>query len=104
MSRKVKIFRYDNAVDKEGRYEEFEIDGTSDMSVMDALNYIYYNIDPSLGFYGHSRCGHGVCARCAVSVNGKNSIACVTPLPEGEEIIIEPVSKDRVLKDLVTKK
>ncbi|MBN1574836.1 MAG: hypothetical protein JW984_16695 [Deltaproteobacteria bacterium] len=104
MSRKVKIFRYDKDADKEGRHEEFEIDDDSDMSVIDALNYIYYNIDPSLSFYGHSRCGHGLCARCAVSVNGKNSIACVTPLPEGEEVIIEPASKERVLKDLITKK
>jgi succinate dehydrogenase / fumarate reductase iron-sulfur subunit len=104
MSRKVKVFRFDGAVDKEGRYEEFEIEDADGMTVLDALNFIYYNIDPGLSFYGHSRCEHGICARCTVSVNGKSAVACTTPLPEGGEVVIEPVSKKRVVKDLVTGK
>ena len=30
------------------------------MTVMDLLDYISQNIDPSLGYYRHSVCNHGV--------------------------------------------
>ena len=104
MLKKIVVFRFDGAEDTEGRYEEFNIEEVPNMSVLDALNFIRTNLDSSLSFYGHSRCEHGICARCAVSVNGKNSVACRTLLPEEDEILIEPINRERVLKDLVTRK
>jgi succinate dehydrogenase/fumarate reductase-like Fe-S protein len=104
MSKKIVVYRFDGAVDKKGRYEEFNIEEVPNMSVLDALNFIRTNLDSSLSFYGHSRCEHGICARCAVSVNGKSAVACTTLLPEEDEVVIEPTSKERVLKDLVTGK
>lgn len=104
MSKKIVVFRFDGAIDTEGRYEEFTIEEVPNMSILDALNFIRRNSDPGLSFYGHSRCEHGICARCTVSVNGKSSIACRTLLPTEDEIVIEPINRERVLKDLVTKK
>jgi succinate dehydrogenase / fumarate reductase iron-sulfur subunit len=104
MSKKIVVFRFDGAEDTEGRYDEFKIEEVPNMSVLDALNFIRTNLDSSLSFYGHSRCEHGICARCTVSVNGKNSVACRTILPSEDEVVIEPINKDKVLKDLVTGK
>ncbi|MBW1930466.1 MAG: VOC family protein [Deltaproteobacteria bacterium] len=104
MPRLVKVYRYDPATDIEGEFREYEIPDTPGQSVMDALDYIHQNLDPSLSYYSHSRCAHGICARCAVRVNGENVLACVHPLPDNDVVYISPISKDRVMKDLITKK
>ncbi len=104
MSRKVRIYRYDPSRDAAGSYDEFEVNETPGMSVMDVLDYIYSTLDPSLSYYSHSRCEHGVCARCAVRVNGKNGLACETSLPAKGEITIEPTSAHKVVKDLIVEK
>lgn len=104
MVRKVRIQRFDPTADEEGSYQEYEVHTVPGMTVMGLLDHIYLNLDPSLSYFSHSRCERGVCARCAVRVNGKNYIACNTLVPEEGDITIGPTDPDRVLKDLVTKK
>jgi succinate dehydrogenase/fumarate reductase-like Fe-S protein len=104
MSRVVKIYRYDPCENNPGKLMEYEITEESGMSIMDVLDYVYFNLDSSLSYFSHSRCKRGICSRCAVKLNGKNTISCQTPLPENGEVIIEPINKNKVLKDLIVEK
>ena len=96
----VKIFRGTGI--SNGYYDHYELQLPSDdtWSVLDVLDYIYENLDSSLSYYRHSTCNQGVCGRCAVKINGKNGLACVTKVLN-EDLTIEP-KNSKVLKDLVT--
>ena len=46
--------------------------------VLDALVKINDQIDPSLSF--RRSCREGVCGSCAMNIDGKNHLACLTPM------------------------
>jgi succinate dehydrogenase/fumarate reductase-like Fe-S protein len=98
----VKVFRFDPSTDKEPRYQTYSVPFESGMSAMTALDYIYQNLDGTLAYYDHAACDLGICARCTGVINGKPGLFCQTVL-EGN-VTFEPVSKSKVLKDLVIKK
>jgi len=72
------------------------------MSVMDALDHIYQNLDGTLAYYDHAGCSLGICGRCTGKINGKPGLFCQTPVQGG--VTLDPVKEDRVLRDLVTLK
>jgi succinate dehydrogenase/fumarate reductase-like Fe-S protein len=96
---KVKVFRYDFAVEKEAHQQIYEVPLTDGMSVLDVLDYIYDNIDSSLAYYSHAACRHGLCGKCVLVVNGKSSLVCQTLV--SDDIVIETPSKFEVIRDLV---
>ncbi|MFH1091827.1 MAG: 2Fe-2S iron-sulfur cluster-binding protein [Pseudomonadota bacterium] len=100
---KVKVFRYEPSVDSEPRYQTYEIPFTTGLSAMDALDYIYQHLDSSLAYYDHAGCSLGICARCTARINGKPGLLCQTRVEPGE-LTLEPVSADRVIRDLVTRR
>lgn len=71
-------------------------------TIQDLLVYISENYDKSLGYYSHSVCNRGICMRCIIRVNGKNTISCTTKVPDEDKIILEPASNREVIRDLVT--
>ncbi len=99
---KVRIFRYDPAVDKEPYYSNYEVPFEPGMSAMNALDYIYQNTDGSIAYYDHAACALGTCARCTAKVNGKPGLLCQTPV-EGN-LVIEPLSEVKVIRDLVSRR
>jgi succinate dehydrogenase / fumarate reductase iron-sulfur subunit len=100
---RVKVFRMDPSVDKEGYFQEYDVPVNKEekWTVMDVLHYIALNLDSSLSYYRHSICNQGICARCLIKVNGKVELACVYKVVE-DELILEPGS-GKLVKDLVTK-
>ena len=48
--------------------------------VLDALVKINDQIDPTLSF--RRSCREGVCGSCAMNIDGKNRLACLTPMDE----------------------
>ena len=96
---KVRVFRFDPSVDKEPRYEVYEVPVDGESSVLDVLDYIYNNIDHTLAYYSHTACKRGICGRCMLMVNGKASLACQTIA--SEDLTIEPPPKFKVVRDLV---
>jgi len=98
----VKVYRFDPAVDESGYYQTFEVPLVQGISVMDALDYIYENLDGSLAYYDHAACNQGICRRCLVQIDGKPGLMCQT-LVQGN-LTVEPLPKFEVVKDLVTKK
>lgn len=99
---RVKVFRFDPAVDKDPHYQTYAVPYESGMSALTALDYIYQNLDGTLAYYDHAGCDLGICGRCTGLINGKPGLFCQIVL-EGDAIL-EPLSKKNVLKDLVGKK
>lgn len=97
----VKVFRFDPSVDREPRYQDYQVPWEEGMSAMSALDYIYQNLDGTIAYYDHAGCDLGICARCTGKINGKTGLFCQT-LVDGD-VTLEPLSADRVLRDLVTK-
>ncbi|MCD4714864.1 MAG: succinate dehydrogenase [Clostridiales bacterium] len=99
----LRILRFDSELDQASYYQEYDLPISSEdrFTVMDALNYIFNNLDSSLSFFSHSVCNHGICGRCLMIVDGKPSLAC-THILGGEKVVIEP-KKGTVIRDLVVK-
>jgi succinate dehydrogenase / fumarate reductase, iron-sulfur subunit len=96
----VKIFRFDPSSDKGPRYETYEIpqEVWKDRQVMHVLQYIYQNLAPGLSF--RESCYQGLCGCCTVRVNGKPVLSC--DALASQEMMIEPLHKDKVVKDLIS--
>ena len=89
---------------QEPRLESFEVpaDPADELTVMDLLDYISRHLDPTLGYYKHSACGHGICGRCLLTVNGKPALACITKADPSGRLVLEPAPNRAVVRDLVT--
>ena len=96
----VKVFRFDPSADEKPYYQSYDVPFIQGMSAMDALDYIYQNLDGTLAYYDHAGCSLGICARCTGRINGKAGLFCQTPIEE--DVCLEPTSTDRVIRDLVT--
>lgn len=98
----IRIKRYSlepgNSSEPANREELFRLPGDEKMTVLQALQQIYEEQDPTLAF--EYSCRYGRCGLCAVEVNGKPRLACTTFLQEGETTI-GPLSNLPVLRDLV---
>jgi len=86
---------------RENGIQSYEIEINKDKTIMQALEYITLNQDPSLGYYAHSVCNQGICARCLVKANGKSVYMCLEKVGE-EDLLLEPIN-DKVVRDLVVK-
>ncbi len=96
-----RIFRYDPEKDETGRVQEYRFEPEPGWTVLDALNYIKWNLDGSLTY--RRACRHGICGSCGMTINGKNRLACETQLKDlGTTVVtVEPLRGFRVIKDLV---
>ena len=101
MKVKLKVFRYNPEVGKKG-YDSFEIDYEEGMTFLTAFHRIK-EMDPSFSF--RHFCRAGICGTCTVFINGFPKLACkeqVLPYAlTGEEVLVEPMDKFPVVKDLV---
>jgi succinate dehydrogenase/fumarate reductase-like Fe-S protein len=94
---RVKIFRYEKKGNKKAKYDEYTVPIEPLMTILDVLDFIYENLDSTISY--NSNCRRGTCAVCTVLVNGKTAKSCV--MKASEDITIEPVSKEKCIKDLV---
>jgi len=91
------LSRFDPEKDLAPRWETHWVPYEKGMTILDAIFYVYENIDRSLTFsYG---CRYGRCGLCAVNVNGKPTLICQTLAQK--EMVIEPLPNYPVVRDLV---
>ncbi|KFG62169.1 succinate dehydrogenase [ubiquinone] iron-sulfur protein, partial [Toxoplasma gondii RUB] len=77
------IYRYNPETDKRPYMQKFELDvSTCGPMILDALIAIKDRQDPSLVF--RRSCREGICGSCAMNVDGKNCLACLTPIKRGD--------------------
>ena len=68
--------------------------------LLDALVQIKDEYDDSLSL--RRSCREGVCGSDGVNINGKNGLACITPLKELKEpVVVKPLPGLPVIRDLV---
>jgi succinate dehydrogenase / fumarate reductase, iron-sulfur subunit len=97
---KLKIFRYDPQKDETPYYQSFEVEAAPTDRLLDCLNRIRWEQDPTLSF--RMSCGHGVCGSDGMRINGICGLACQKLAREfEEEVLIEPLPVFKVVKDLI---
>lgn len=100
--KKFSIFRYDPELNKRPKMQIFEIDiNDCGPMVLDVLIKIKDEVDSTLSF--RRSCREGICGSCAMNINGKNGLACLTEVNKNlnETTEIHPLPNLYVLKDLV---
>lgn len=94
---KAEVWRYNPSTDPAPRFEKYDVPFQEGLSVSNVLEYVNENHDGGLAFY--LSCRRGICGGCAVRVNGKVVLACTELVRD--DVKIEPVDPDKVVKDLV---
>lgn len=98
----VSIYRFNAEVDEKPYMQDFSVPlgEAEDMMVLDVILYIKDNLDSTLSV--RRSCREGVCGSDAVNINGKNRLACVTPVSElRQPIIIRPLPGLPIVRDLI---
>ncbi len=96
------IYRFDPDVDQKPRMQDYELDLESSGAVMllDALLALKDTQDSTLAF--RRSCQEGVCGSDGMNINGKNGLACITPLSSlSEPIVLKPFPGMPVIRDLI---
>lgn len=99
----VSVYRYNPDVDEVPAMRDVEVDipEGKDLMVLDVLQLIK-DKDPSLSF--RRSCREGVCGSDGMNMNGKNGLACITPLSEvvkRKKLVLRPLPGLPVVRDLV---
>lgn len=94
------IYRYNPEVDSKPYMQDFELDIQPEgKMLLDAILAIK-DKDPTLSV--RRSCREGVCGSDAMNINGRNGLACITPLTElSEPITLRPLPGMPVIRDLV---
>src|SRR5215510_2088412 len=96
----IEVFRYNPQTDREPRYQSFRVPFTTDMSVLQGLQYIKDYLDGSLTF--RWSCRMAICGSCGKMVNGKPNLSCKTFLRDyyPGKVRVEPLAHFPVERDL----
>ena len=99
--RVINVYRWSGDENIPPQIDRFEIDvKKAGTMVLDILNQIKAELDPSLTF--RKSCREGVCGSCAMNIDGVNTLACQKNIEECSDVInIYPLPHMKVLKDLV---
>ena len=99
----ISIYRYNPDTDNAPYMQDFdlEIPGGRDLMVLDVLELLKEQ-DSSVTY--RRSCREGVCGSDGVNMNGKNGLACITPLSDvvrGKKLTIKPLPGLPVIRDLI---
>ena len=99
----VRLYRYNPETDDAPFMQDFSVEtGGKDLMVLDVLELIKAEHDGSVTY--RRSCREGVCGSDGLNMNGKNGLACITPLSEtvkGDKLVIRPLPGLPVIRDLV---
>src|ERR1700685_2653094 len=96
-----KIYRFDPDLDENPRLDTYEVDmDACGPMVLDALIKIKNEVDSTLSF--RRSCREGICGSCAMNIDGKNGLACISACADVKsDIKIYPLPHMPIIKDLV---
>ena len=97
---KFRIYRYDPDRDSKPYMKDYDVElQSSDRMLLDALIRIK-SLDDTLSL--RRSCREGVCGSDAMNINGKNGLACITPLADLKQPIeLRPLPGLPVIRDLI---
>lgn len=100
MNLKIKVYRGDSKTKETPRYETFEVPYKKGMTVLDVVQHIQTEKDPTFAY--RFECRQGICGTCGVMLNNKPVLSCSTQIdPSIGEQVIEPLANFPVEKDLI---
>ncbi|ERS82017.1 MULTISPECIES: succinate dehydrogenase iron-sulfur subunit [Halomonas] len=98
----VSIYRYNPETDSAPYMQEFQVDTQGrDVMVLDVLHMMK---EQDNGLAYRRSCREGVCGSDGMNMNGKNGLACITPLSEvvkNGKLTLRPLPGLPVIRDLV---
>lgn len=95
---RLKVWRQEPA--EPGALVEYRLEVPPEGMLVDALFAIQAQVDSTLAF--RVSCRAGICGSCALRVNGRERLACQTPLSSvPDKVRVEPLRNLPVLRDLV---
>lgn len=96
----VKILKYNPEKDEKPYWKTYDVEVDDSLTILDLLNEIHWHHDGSLAY--RRSCRSAICGSCAMKVNGRNVLACETPMHAFKGTIkIEPLPGFDIIKDLV---
>lgn len=97
---RISIYRYNPEADREPYMQDYTLDETEPgMMLLDALLRLKAQ-DETLSF--RRSCAGGVCGSDGMNINGRNGLACITPLKGlGRSVTLHPLPGLPVIRDLV---
>ena len=97
----LEVLRYNPETDQEPRFQRYEVPFRDDWVVLDALNHVKEEIDPTLSY--RWSCHMAVCGSCGMMINAEPKLACKTFVRDYRGVIrVEPLRHFPVERDLVT--
>jgi succinate dehydrogenase / fumarate reductase iron-sulfur subunit len=99
----VSVYRYNPETDEapQMRSVEIELPAGKDLMVLDVLELMKVQ-DPALAY--RRSCREGVCGSDGINMNGKNGLACITPISEVAKrgkLVLRPLPGLPVVRDLI---
>jgi len=99
----VSVYRYNPEVDEVPQMREVTVDlpAGKDLMVLDVLELLKAT-DPTLSY--RRSCREGVCGSDGINMNGKNGLACITPVSavaKRGKLILRPLPGLPVVRDLI---
>ena len=97
---KFRVYRYDPDKDEKPYMQDYDIElASTDKMLLDGLIRIK-SLDDSLSL--RRSCTEGVCGSDAMNINGRNGLACITPLRGLKEPVeVRPLPGLPVIRDLI---
>ncbi len=84
-------------------FQEYSLDIHPDSTILDALVTVREEVDGTLAL--RCSCRASICGSCGMRINGRARLVCKTRVadlaPNGEQLIVEPMGNQRVVKDLI---
>lgn len=102
MKLRFSLFRFDPGKESEPHYEDFFVNVSPNMRILDCLNQIRWEQDPGLSY--RWSCSHGICGSDGMTINGTAALACqklVKNYADSTVITVEPLAFFPIVKDLV---
>jgi len=99
----ISLYRFDPDTDESPRMDSLELDLPEgrDLMVLDVLELLKAE-DPSIAY--RRSCREGVCGSDGINMNGRNGLACITPVSEAAprgKLTLRPLPGLPVVRDLV---
>ena len=99
----VSVYRFNPETDAAPQMQDYQVEtGGKDLMVLDVLEMIKAEHDASVTY--RRSCREGVCGSDGLNINGKNGLACITPLSDAvkkNKLVIRPLPGLPVVRDLV---
>ncbi|GLB42976.1 hypothetical protein LshimejAT787_1204250 [Lyophyllum shimeji] len=103
LMKEFKIYRWNpDEPEKKPTLQSYHIDlNQTGPMVLDALNKIKNEVDPTLTF--RRSCREGICGSCAMNIDGQNTLACLCRIDRdaNKDMKIYPLPHMYIVKDLV---